>query len=1100
MTAQLSVRTRVRSALATATAGLLVLGGAVAAPTVAFAAEEPTSGATLNWGVAPAWGNYVTGPIASGSITAGAPATLGTGNTVNWVDGQGSVDLATGTGTVTYSGTMVSQGHAGQYPGGFGLNQQLANPQLVFSSATSATLSAEVTQGAYGGFKEHNGERVVIADLSIAEGDLEDGTATARGVFAATSAPVFGNTGSFLVGNPVGDVTFTLPAKPEATATTTSLTASATSVIVGDAIDLSATVAPSDAVGSVVFKNNGAALANGTVPVATGAASLSGVKLPKGANSLTAEFVPSDSAVFAASSSAAVAVQVNATPAVKTTVAFTGPLVGPVTLGKSVDVEVSVAAVSGDAKPSGKVEVFSVAAGSTDRVSRGSADVNSEGVATVKVSDLAQGGYSFVAAFTPADAGKFEATEQAAPEKTNLNVVDPAPLASCEISADASVASETATAEWGWSEYANSRVMSAVRVAEGNVRVDADAKTHLFENGVVRATPTCAEISFTGVAGIDMHGGTNWQQIIDPKLYVSADGSGVWTAKVKSGSNGNEFASDGYVTVASFDGADIAPGAQANTNIVFNFDGVVPQGTWSQKYTAAWPNSFLLGLDPAQRAYYYQTNENQAGKAPSALAVDFDWSALTATELKVAPVGSVTNGEEVALTATVAPVAAEGTVTFFATSEATGKEQKVGEAQVASGVATLKTSKLAAGGNALRAVFASSNNYLGSEAVSKLRVIDYAQAAVCSPKGGVEFTNVEANWGWSEYSVGWDKIAGGNIALADDGNTFELSKGTAIVADDCVKLAFTGTMRTEAYKGMAGGANGLWVEITDPELVIDTAGNGAWTGIVRSGQADLDKNAADRIVIAEIANAGFPDFTRDSVDGAADFAWAGVTAKGTWSAGQDATWSNAFVKAATAAAPAQSFYYATGAAGDVRKPAAPVAYSWSWAPGEPQVSSNGKTDGIEVKRGDTVVFTAGPFADRGADVAVEVHSEVVDLGTVKADALTGAAEVTWTVPADFELGEHEIVFTQGESTAKVSFTVKAAASTGGPETPGTDNGGGTGTPDTTDGSGTQTGGKGTAVAVTGGETYTGIIALGALVLIAGAATMLIARRRTAAQN
>jgi hypothetical protein len=109
---------------------------------------------------------------------------------------------------------------------------------------------------------------------------------------------------------------YTTSATPPAagpTATTTTLTAAPTTAAQGAAVTLTATVAAADAakndaVGSVNFFNGTTSL--GTGVVSGGMATLSVTTLPVGANSITAQFVPTSATAFGGSTSSAVTVTV----------------------------------------------------------------------------------------------------------------------------------------------------------------------------------------------------------------------------------------------------------------------------------------------------------------------------------------------------------------------------------------------------------------------------------------------------------------------------------------------------------------------------------------------------------------------------------------------------------------------------------------------------------------------------------------------------------------------------------------------------------------------------------------------------------------------
>ena len=103
--------------------------------------------------------------------------------------------------------------------------------------------------------------------------------------------------------------TFVVGDLPEAVATTTSLTASAPSVVSGDPVTLDATVAPASVEGHVEFRDGANVL--GHEAVEDGAASLRVDGLGLGTRSLTAVFVPTASRTARGSTSAPVQVQVS---------------------------------------------------------------------------------------------------------------------------------------------------------------------------------------------------------------------------------------------------------------------------------------------------------------------------------------------------------------------------------------------------------------------------------------------------------------------------------------------------------------------------------------------------------------------------------------------------------------------------------------------------------------------------------------------------------------------------------------------------------------------------------------------------------------------
>lgn len=101
-------------------------------------------------------------------------------------------------------------------------------------------------------------------------------------------------------------------AAPEPTNTSVALASSPASVQEGASVTLTATVSPVDAAGTVTFADGSNTL--GTQPVSDGTAALTTSSLGVGSHGITASFAPTDTALFAGSTSAAVTVTVTAAP------------------------------------------------------------------------------------------------------------------------------------------------------------------------------------------------------------------------------------------------------------------------------------------------------------------------------------------------------------------------------------------------------------------------------------------------------------------------------------------------------------------------------------------------------------------------------------------------------------------------------------------------------------------------------------------------------------------------------------------------------------------------------------------------------------------
>ena len=113
----------------------------------------PADAGSLRWAISSSFASYVTGGIAKGSIAVANGATRGAGQFQFGQATGSSYDPATGTGTVSYAGSVRYTGHAGL------LDVTVANPQVRITSPSSASL-----------FVSSGGSQVIFATLDLAAG------------------------------------------------------------------------------------------------------------------------------------------------------------------------------------------------------------------------------------------------------------------------------------------------------------------------------------------------------------------------------------------------------------------------------------------------------------------------------------------------------------------------------------------------------------------------------------------------------------------------------------------------------------------------------------------------------------------------------------------------------------------------------------------------------------------------------------------------------------------------------------------------------------------------------------------------------------------
>lgn len=117
-------------------------------PTDPEAPVEPSSG-DLVWGIDQEFISYVTGPIATGTVSVSGGAQK-SGSLFTFTAAGGNSNLTTGTGTAKFTGAVRFIGHHGA------LDVTLKDPRITLTSSTKARLTVAV-----------DGERIPLADLNL---------------------------------------------------------------------------------------------------------------------------------------------------------------------------------------------------------------------------------------------------------------------------------------------------------------------------------------------------------------------------------------------------------------------------------------------------------------------------------------------------------------------------------------------------------------------------------------------------------------------------------------------------------------------------------------------------------------------------------------------------------------------------------------------------------------------------------------------------------------------------------------------------------------------------------------------------------------------
>ncbi|WP_427870663.1 HtaA domain-containing protein [Leucobacter luti] len=309
-------------------------------------------------------------------------------------------------------------------------------------------------------------------------------------------------------------------------------------------------------------------------------------------------------------------------PAEKTTVELSVSPASPVVTGTEVVLSAKVA----PANAAGAVTFFD---GPT---AIGEPVAVKDGAAQSTTTSLAAGGHSFKAVFTGAEG--FAGSESEATK--NFGVVDASEPTVC---APAPNATEYrgVSAQWAYSAYTNAAAHGAEgyqmpKFASGNISV-AD-KDFALKNGVARVSQGCTTVSFTGSMRVEAyqsyfptHG--QWVELIDPVLTLDAQGSGSWSADVRSGTGELNQSAAERVVVATVTGATVPNFAvdTVDARVSLDYAGSVATGTWAEAKDAAWGNAFILKVPSAIRAFYFASDaKSDAQKVPEPIRIQREWA------------------------------------------------------------------------------------------------------------------------------------------------------------------------------------------------------------------------------------------------------------------------------------------------------------------------------------------------------------------------------------------------------------------------------------------------------------------------------------------
>ncbi|WP_240423395.1 HtaA domain-containing protein [Leucobacter sp. wl10] len=139
---------------------LLLMPAAPAAPAAAATGPCAVTGGTLTWGVKESFRSYISGSIANGSWEPSGGATYDTPN-FQWSGATGEIDPRTGTGAVSFVGTVSFTGHDGV------LSLTLSNPTVEFGGDGKAALMLDTRSNDATGKLVVDAQQEWVGDVTV---------------------------------------------------------------------------------------------------------------------------------------------------------------------------------------------------------------------------------------------------------------------------------------------------------------------------------------------------------------------------------------------------------------------------------------------------------------------------------------------------------------------------------------------------------------------------------------------------------------------------------------------------------------------------------------------------------------------------------------------------------------------------------------------------------------------------------------------------------------------------------------------------------------------------------------------------------------------
>lgn len=756
---------------------------------------------------------------------------------------------------------------------------------------------------------------------------------------------------------------------------------------------------------------------------------------------------------------------INATPA------------SPVAHGSTVTLTSTLSA--GDSThPAGTVHLFD---GATDK---GAVDTFTASTGAVSATDTpADGSHSYTFKFTPTDTATYSGTTSAAlayainPVTATTTTVVASPNGSATAGATVTLTATVNKAAAGSVQFMDgtTAIGSAASVTVGASSATASTTTSTLavgshslkaiftsadQNAFSDSTSAVVSYSITKIS-------TSTVLNIVPATTVTAGTTVVLNATISPSVNGG--------TVQFFDGASAlgTPQAVSNDNATL----MVPSGTLS---------AFSQGSHNLKATFTPSgvDTPTMTGSTSAVQALTVTAGPVTPTiTLSSTPAQTVVSGAPATITATFTPSSAVGTVQFM-----DGVTPLGSPVTISAGKASLTSSSLALGDHPITAVYSAGSTAFNDTTSGAYTVTIIppptatSTALSVTPGTPAAYSTVETLTATvtGTGAAGTVKFLDGTTQLG----TATVSAGTATATvtlapgNHSLKAQFVPTDAT-AFAPSESASQAYTVN-KPPATATTTTLAATPSPASVGGDITLSANVA----------LGTPNYSRPAAVGSVEF-FDGTTSLGTAqvAAGKATLSLNTLAlgdhTVNAVFSPSDATEYVTSTSADVMLTIKAAAVIESTT-----VNGAPVAPGDELAGGDTVHLTGSGFVP-GETVSVVLHSTPITLTTVTADQ-SGNVDVTVTLPANIAAGPHTLVLSGSADAPAFAFTVAAAAPSvtptpTTPTTPGATTPAGTGTA-----AGEATGGG--SLASTGAFVLQGV-ALGLLLTIAGAGTVLASRRR-----